>query len=159
MRAVTAESTTQIILKHEDFTAKSIPLGENADEILSSLDYFPGESPFVFTADLNQDGYKEIFIGSSNHRLCGTAGCPYLLLEGQSKTLIGDFFGTVALTKISVNGYPVIHSISKRDIETTNLHIYVFDGHKYKLVNHALLEAKGINEWSKHLQRTPDQTQ
>ena len=135
------------ILRYEDFESRNIPVESGIEEATAALDYMPGESPLTFRADLNGDGFEELFVAPLNYRLCGTAGCPYMLVEGASKTLIGEFFGTVAITSTKINGFPVIQAISKRDLESTNLQIYVYDGARYTIVGHALLESKGMDAW------------
>ncbi len=137
------------VVRYESFSHQDLSVDEGFWEAVSPLDYLPGELPYVFSMDLNADGLPELFVGSPNYRLCGTAGCPYILLDGKTKELIGDFFGTVAITSTTVNSYPVIHAISKRDIDTTLLQIYVFNGDEYTLVGHALLNSEGMDDWAK----------
>ena len=141
------ESGKSRLLRYEAFASVAIPVEYGTEEAIGALDYLPGESPLVLQIDLNGDGFEDIFLATPNFRLCGTAGCPYMLVEGKSKELIGEFFGMLALTAIKINGFPVIHAVSKRDMYSTNLHIYVYNGTKYAVVGHALLESKGIGEW------------
>lgn len=136
------------VIRYESFSHQDLSVDEAFWEAVSSLDYLPGELPYVFSIDLNTDGLPELLVGSPSYRLCGTAGCPYMLLEGKTKKLIGDFFGTVAITSTTVNSFPVIQTISKRDLDTTVLQIYVFDGEEYTPVSHALLNSEGMDDWS-----------
>lgn len=141
-------NSSKRVIRYESFSHKDLSVDAAFWEAVSPLDYLPEEAPYVFSIDLNTDGLPELFVGSPNYRLCGTAGCPYMLLDGKKKKVIGDFFGTVAITSTKVNSYPVIHTISKRDMDTTVLQIYVFDGEEYTLVGHALLNSEGMDDWS-----------
>ena len=144
------EASKQFI-RYELFSSHDLPINQAVSDAMAALDYWEEELPFVYHIDLNQDGNDEIFLGSPEYRLCGTAGCPYFLVDGDRRELIGEFFGTLVLTENYVNNYPVIQAISRLDIEFTNLHTYVYDAGIYKIVSHAILGSKGMDEWTKDL--------
>jgi hypothetical protein len=100
---------------------------------MTVLDYEVGELPYVFVKDLNHDGAGYYLLTTPNSRLCGTGGCPYILIDGKSMKQIGDFFGAVAIFENSINHYPVIQTVSKQAIDTTHLNSFVFDGESYRL--------------------------
>ena len=118
---------------------------------MAALEYIDGELPLVHVDDFNGDGVSDYLMGTPEWRLCGTAGCPYVLLDGESLEKVGDFFGTVAVLVVRVNGSPVIQTISKRNVDTTNLHTFVFDGESYRIVSYALLESAGVEAWHRGL--------
>ncbi len=139
------------LIRYEELKHQSLPLSGEIHAALSSLDYAENELPFIYINDLNGDGSSDYLLGSSKRSLCSTAGCPYLLLDGSSLKIIGDFFGTVAVLNRQIHQFPVIQTLSGRDITATNLHTFVFDGKTYRLVCYALLESQGIDEWYRGL--------
>lgn len=144
-------SATSKLIRYDDLKHKRLPQAGDVPAALSALDYEKTERPFAYVEDFNGDGVADFLLGTPNHRLCGTAGCPYLLIEGRSLKIIGDFFGTIAVLKRRTNGFPVIQTVAKRDLAATNLHTFVFDGRAYRLVSHSLLEARGLEEWHRNL--------
>ncbi|ULQ53337.1 hypothetical protein [Flavihumibacter fluvii] len=81
-----------------------------------------------FEYDLNDDGYKEIFVGLTGPYFCGSGGCTIYLLDHQSK-LINTF---------TVAGYPIVIDNNKTNgfkdlfIHSGNKdRIVKFDGKKY----------------------------
>ena len=139
-------------LRYDQFSYQDLEITQVISDVMASLDYWEDELPYVYLMDINQDGHDEIFLGSPEYRLCGSAGCPYFMVNGTTGELIGEFFGTLVLTENYVNDYPVIQAISRLDMEYTNLHTYVYDAETYKIVSHAILDSKGMDEWSKDIQ-------
>lgn len=143
------------LIRYEELKSERLRHSGDIATALSALDYEENELPFVYVEDFDGDGASDYLMGTPNARLCGTAGCPYLLIDGRSSKIIGDFFGTVAVLKNRINQFPVIQAVSKRDIEVTNLQTFVFDGREYRLVSHSLLETHGIAEWHRSLKGDP----
>lgn len=139
----------------EDLKPQRITLAGDAPKSLASLEYDGGQLPYVYADDLNKDGYKDYFLGSHQGKLCGTAGCPYTLLDGKSLRVLGEFFGNIAILDNKINAFPVIQILSKRDIIRTNLQTFVYDGQSYREVSYALLEESGVNQWRRHLLGLP----
>lgn len=80
-------------------------------------------------------------------RLCGDAGCPYVLLDPITLTRIGEFFGHLTILDKRVNGYRIFHSWSRYQGSTTRLDTYVFDRGAYRLVSHALIDFCSLEQW------------
>ncbi|MEO5358838.1 MAG: hypothetical protein H7843_00155 [Nitrospirota bacterium] len=100
----------------------------------------------AFVRDLNRDGVPDyLFVAHPN--ICGTGGCPYVLVDGKSRHAIGEFFGSIVLLDQKINGYPVIQATSKYDITSVTVTTHVFDGKDYKVVALFLLEERGIAKW------------
>lgn len=125
---------------------RNLPLEADA------LEYRDNELPHAYVKDLNGDGLHDYLI-AAHPNLCGTGGCPYLLLDGKSRRSIGEFFGTIALLDRKINGYPVIQSISKHDNAAITVSTYVFDGTAYRLIATSLLEERGIAAWKESLRQ------
>lgn len=143
------------LIHYEELKQQRLPLRGGMSAALAALDYEDGELPLVYIQDLNADGASDYLLGSPHGRLCGTAGCPYMLADGESFEIIGEFFRTIAVLAGRVATYPVIQTLSKRDITTTNLDTFVFDGRMYRLVSHALVESRGLEEWHGNLRADP----
>ncbi len=120
--------------------------------MLVALDY-PSDASEVsaYLVDANRDRASEYLIAPHEGILCGTGGCPYLLLDGKTQVEIGSFFGTVALLNTRINDYAVIQVISKRDMESSTLGTYVYDGERYQLISVLLLQDQGVAEWHRSL--------
>lgn len=104
----------------------------------------------AYVRDLNGDGIPDyLFIAHPN--ICGTGGCPYVLVDGKSRHTIGEFFGSIVLLDQKINGYPVIQTTSKYDITSVIVTTHVFDGKGYKLAALFLLEERGIDKWKETL--------
>ena len=111
------------------------------------LGYRDNQFPDSYVSDLNGDGLPDYLI-AAHPVLCGTGGCPYLLVDGKNRKAIGEFFGTIAILNLKINGYPVIQAVSKQDLAT-----YVFDGKVYRLVALSLLEEQGMAAWKESLRQ------
>jgi hypothetical protein len=152
--AVMAEELSQDemrFIRYDLFSHQELEVSQDISDAMAALDYWDEELPFAYLIDLNQDGNNEIFLGSPDYRLCGTAGCPYFLVDGANGNLIGEFFGTLVLTGKFVNNYPVIQLISRLDMENTNLHTFVYEAGSYKMATSAILDSTGMDEWMKKI--------
>lgn len=115
-----------------------------------ALEYRDNELPHAYVSDLNGDSVPDYLI-AAHPDLCGTGGCPSLLVDGKSRRAIGEFFGTIALLDQKINGFPVIQSVSKLDIAAITIVTHVFDGKVYRPAASSLLEERGIAHWKKSL--------
>lgn len=151
--AVTKTAAGALIAR-EAFSPRTLRPDGDVASVLQALDYAVDEVPRVYADDLDGDGASEYLI-VSHDRLCGTAGCPYALLDGHGMREIGNFFGHVALLDARINGFPVIQAMSKRDLSAVNLSTFVFDGGRYREVAYSLLNEPGVSEWHRRIVRKP----
>lgn len=130
-----------------------LPSKGDVDEALTRLDSYD-EGPLANSVDLNRDGKPELFLASPDGKLCGNAGCPYVLLDPESLKRIGEFFGhQLALLDERVNGYRIVQSYSRLRFDATNLDTYVYDVGQYRLVAHVVLDSCGLEQWSRRIRR------
>jgi hypothetical protein len=135
-----------------EWRSLSLPSVGDLDRALTELDY-QDESPFVYAIDLDGDRAPEYLVTTPNGRLCGTGGCPYILLAGKSMKRIGEFFGHLAILDERVNGYRIIQAFSRYRGVATNLDTYVFDGRAYRRSSHVILEPCGFEQWGRRIRR------
>jgi hypothetical protein len=127
------------------------PLGD-VDQALTELDY-QDELPVAFAIDLNDDRAPEYLVTTPNGRLCGTGGCPYILLAGKSMKPMGEFFGHLAILDARVNGYRILRTFSRYRGTATSFDTHVVDGRAYRLSSHAILEPCGFEQWDRRIRR------
>lgn len=130
-----------------------LPANGDVDDALSRLDT-SDERPLAYAVDLNSDGHAELFLTTEDDRLCGNAGCPYLLLDPKSFRRIGDFFGRLAILDERVNGYRIIQSYSRYRTDASSLDTYVFDRGAYRRVAHALVDFCGLEQWHRRMRNS-----
>lgn len=140
------------LLDESKFSITRIRGGPASAEALFSQEY-PANSTEVLAhgLDINGDGVEDHTVASYRNSLCGTGGCPYVLLDGRSGREIGSFFGSVAVLTAKVNGYAVIQVIGKRSIDSSSLTTHVYDRGSYHLVSYSILQAEGVREWRRTL--------
>ena len=131
-----------------------LPALGDVDDALSRLDNSDDE-PRVYAVDLNADGHDELLLTTENGRLCGNAGCPYLLLDPKSFRQIGEFFGHLTILDERVNAYRIIQSYSRYRTDTSSLDTYVFHGGAYRRVAHVLVDACGLEQWRRGMRGNP----
>lgn len=145
---VTNQSSDGEIVAYEALQAIPRSRVSVPDETIEALEYPPGsETILAYTFDANGDEEVDYIVASPGGILCGTGGCPYVLVDGGSGVALGEFFGTVAILNTTMNGYRAVQVLSKRDLESATLQTYVFNGKAYQLVSTALLQERGIAEW------------
>ena len=132
------------------WVSRALPSRGDLDAVLEELDY-GNELPVFHAADLNGDGRKELLLTTHGGKLCGSAGCPYVLLSSGNLRKIGTFFGHLAFLDERINGYRIIQSYSRLDSVYTHLDTYVFDGNRYRQVAHAILEPCGLEYWFRRM--------
>lgn len=130
---------------HHSFKSESVQMEGDIKDVLLQLEYPENTDPGVLNIDLNKDREPEIIIQSSQS-LCGTGGCIYILIEGDTKRKIGEFFGSVLLiTDKKVGGFPVIHSYSSLSANGGNYNVYVHDGTTYVQVSTIYLTGEAVD--------------
>lgn len=129
---------------------RNLPAKGDVDDALARLDY-NDEVPQVYSVDLNADGRAELLLTSPGGRLCGNAGCPYILLDPKTQKRIGEFFGHLAILDERVNGYRIIQSFSRYRVSVSSLETYVFDRGTYRLVSHAIVDTCGLEQWQRRM--------
>lgn len=133
-------------LESASMTPMKLPPSGDIPQLLGDFEYGENEVPKVFLADLNGDGTEDYLVESS-HRLCGTGGCLYALIEGKTKKRIGDFFGSpILVVDQKINGYPVIQSYGHLSAESGRFVTYVFDGTQYQSVSNVYVSGKSLEE-------------
>lgn len=150
--ATTEGAFAGTLLDASKFSTTRIPGGTAWADALVFLEY-PGDSTEVLAhkRDLNGDGVDDYVVASHGHILCGTGGCPFVVLDGRSGREIGSFFGYVAVLTAKANGHSVIQVISKRSTDSSGLSTYVYRAGNYQLVSHAILQADGVERWRRTL--------
>ena len=131
-------------------TYRELPSKGDVDDALARLDYLD-EGPLLYSIDLNADGRAELPLTSPGGRLCGNAGCPYILLDPKSLKRIGEFFGHLAILDERINGYRIIQSFSRYRVSDSSLDTYVFNRGAYRLVAHAIVGACGLEQWLRRM--------
>ncbi len=131
---------------------RELPAKGDLAREMEELDY-GDELPVLLGMDLNNDGKEELFITSPGGRLCGSAGCPYVLLDSGTMKRIGKFFGHLAVLDERVNKYRIIQSYSRLRVDATNLDTWVFDGKEFRLVSHAILDPCGFEQWTRRIRK------
>jgi hypothetical protein len=94
------------------------------------LDYDDTSRVFGLRVDLNRDGRPDYIIRSAES-LCGTGGCPYLLVDGATGHELGTLFGTVYVESAPRGRYPTLHSLASLGAFEATWTEYVYDGGKY----------------------------
>lgn len=130
--------------------SQKLPLRGDLNKALSDLDY-RDELPFALFIDLNDDGKQEILLTSPDGRLCGNAGCPYLLLDPITMERIGEFFGHPAILDERINGFRIIQIYSRYRVSASSLDTYVYDGKAYRLVSHTIVDYCGLEQWQRRM--------
>ena len=130
-----------------EWHARALPDRGDIGGALNDLDY-GDELPNWSEIDLDGDGAGELLIGPAAQRLCGSGGCPYILLAGRHARRIGTFFGELVALDRRINGYPVIQSYSRVISYATAIETWVFDGREYVLVARLYVESCGLQLWT-----------
>ena len=136
------------VLSYDEFEHRNISIAGEMREALSGLDYDEDELPFIYSTDLNGDQTVDYLVTAPEGRLCGSAGCPYIIFDGRRGKIIGDLFGTVVILNTRINEFPVLQLVSRRNSTSTNLHTYVHDGSTYRIVSAVLLDSTGMDVWT-----------
>ena len=140
-----------ISLDRSSMTQMELPQTGDIPFLLLDFEYPQNEKPRVVHMDFNGDGNEDYFI-ESWRSLCGTGGCLYALIDGNSKKRIGDFFGApIFVLDQKINGFPVIQSYSHMSRNSGNFNVYVFDGKKYQVVSSVYLIDESVKELFKSL--------
>jgi hypothetical protein len=144
---VQADSNKPAGIWLDDLSVAPLPLPASGDipDSLERLEYLDEAIPNSFQKDLNGDGLKDYLIISAGS-LCGTGGCPYILVDGKSLRRIGDFFGSPILVAAQkINGYPVIHAYSHASAGSGTFTTHVYDGRAYRAVSSVFLAGESVD--------------
>jgi hypothetical protein len=139
------------LLMHAGYRPAAVAL---AAEDRDYLGYAIDQLPRVQRIDIDDDGIPDSFVIGAD-TLCGTGGCPVLLLDGRSGHRLGEFFGAVAVLRQRAGARAVIQVISRRDIDHSNLETHVFDSGRYRRADHVVLDAAAVAEWRKGIEQRP----
>jgi hypothetical protein len=105
--------------------------------------------------DLNGDGTDDYIIQSAPG-LCGTGGCPYLIVDGAKRKGLGQVFGNpLYVHSERTRGYLVIETYSHQGAESGEDTIYSFDGNAYVPQSQRLLEGSAVDDLFTALSRIP----
>ena len=98
------------------------------------LDYGEAEPIKGLAADVNGDRRGD-YVLQSAERLCGNGGCVFVIVDGATRTIVGQFMGSpVHLLARRSHGYPDVAVHSRRGADTAVETIYRFDGRTYAAV-------------------------
>lgn len=143
-----AAPLTGRILRFEDFLPTPIPSGVAMADTLGYLEYPEGASEMRALSVAGADADSRLLIVAPHSELlCGTGGCPYVVLDAQANKNLGEFFGSLVVLDRLVDRHPVLQVLSRRDSEYTGLSTHVYADSNYVLVSHALLDGKAIDDW------------
>jgi len=132
-----------------------LPAGPAFASALGYLDYQPGEPVFGLLVDLNRDGTDDYVIRSS-HRICGHAGCSYVLLDGKRLERLGVIFGNpIVVRGQMINDYPVINAYGHASADNGTYGTFVFDGEEYVLVNRVYLSGDPLETLFDEIDEVP----
>jgi len=149
--AAAADGAAGRLLDHAAYRPGTTALSTGDRDFLG---YGASELPRAQLLDINGDGIPERFV-VAHDSLCGTGGCPVLLLEGRSGHRLGEFFGAVAVLQRRMAGHAVIQVVSRRDVDTTGIETQAFDGRRYRRTAHRLLDAAAMGRWRTALDGAP----
>ena len=94
-------------------------------------DGFDPAVPIGAVADLNGDGSNDYFLKGTSES-CGTGGCPYVIIDGKSATVIGNVWGNPLVVRTQgSNGFPDIDVYSRGSASSGSFTSYAFDGRQY----------------------------
>lgn len=128
-----------------------LPTAGDIPNLLKQLEYGDNAVPYAFLKDLNGDGAEDFLIVSASS-LCGTGGCPYVLVDGKTMRQLGEFFGSpILIADQKINNYPVIQSYSHLSAGSGNFTTYVYDGSNYQIVSQVYLAGESVEALFKSL--------
>jgi len=126
--------------------------------VLTQLEVEEGEAAKALAMDVNADGTADWLIESSD-ALCGTGGCPYILIDGRSGRRLGEFFGSpIVILEQRINGLPVVQAFAHLSVDSGTFTTSVFDGTSYQTVSSLLLKGDSVQGLFETLTRLPPAT-
>lgn len=130
--AAAAEKTTTGII-FASFPMVTLPGNDKLLRVLSDQDF--DEPHKGYKIDLNGDGIDD-FVLEAPDALCGTGGCPYLIIDGKSFRKIGELFGGhIIISYDKKNKYLVVKRLQYSGPETAKIESYIYKGKEYILQN------------------------
>jgi hypothetical protein len=119
---------------------RDLPAIGDVAAALADLEVPSSESPRVACVDVDNDGACDWLV-EAGESLCGTGGCPYVLLDGRSGRRLGDFFGSpIVVFDHRRNGLRVVEAFQHLGAESAALVTYEFDGTAYRTSARAELD-------------------
>ena len=126
--------------------------------VLAELEVGEGEAAKALLVDMNADGTADWLVESSP-TLCGTGGCPYVLVDGRSGRRLGEFFGSsIVILEQRINGLPVVQAFAHLSVDSGTFTTSVFDGTSYQTVSSLLLKGDSVQGLFETLTRLPPAT-
>lgn len=138
-------------LGRERWVQQALPSKGDVDDSLERLDA-NDEPPLVYAVELNGDRRPELLLTTADGRLCGKAGCPYVLLAPRTLKRIGEFFAQeLAMLDARINGYRIVQSNRRHQPGVWSLDTHVFERQAYRLVSHVLVDACALEQWRRRM--------
>ena len=123
--------------------------------VLAALDYEPTDTVKGAVVDLNRDGSPDYIIDSAP-RLCGTGGCPYLIVDGAKEGIIARLFGAALYIQAEEShGYPTITSYYHMGAESVTYTRWAFDGREFRQTSSRPLAGASLDSLFAVLRRIP----
>jgi hypothetical protein len=111
---------------------RDLPTTGDFAAALADLEVPSSESPRVEWVDVDNDGADDWLV-EAGESLCGSGGCPYVLLHGGSGRRLGDFFGSpIVVFDRRRNGLRVVEAFQHLGAGSAALVTYEFDGTAYR---------------------------
>lgn len=125
------------------------------DLVQDELELAPGEVVQGVIADLNADGRSDFLVRASDH-LCGNGGCPFRLVEGLHRRIIGRFHGLPLYVQARrVRGFPVIETWNRLNARGGTWTTWVFDGAEYRVASRRELAGPAADSLFRALESIP----
>jgi hypothetical protein len=142
--AVTTESTAPL----------SLPPALRGS-LAERLEYDDTAGILGVTADLNADGILDHLVRSSD-RLCGTGGCVFLLVDGRTGRLLGEFLGSpLVIAGDRARGFPDIAAYRHVSATSAQYAQYRFDGQRYRRTSSRLVTGRALDSLDTALRSVP----
>jgi len=94
-------------------------------------DGFDPAVPIGAVADLNGDRNSD-YLWKGTSESCGTGGCPYLIIDGKSATVLGNVWGNPLVVRArTTRGFHDIDVYSHGSASSGSFTSYAFNGSKY----------------------------
>ena len=107
-----------------------MPQNNDLDFFVEDQDYENGQ-PLVYAFDVNGDGVLDYLI-KSEHALCGTGGCTYLLIDGKTFVKKGEFAGNPPMIADSkVNKHFLFLTLKYDGPDHAKVGVYQYNGLEY----------------------------
>jgi hypothetical protein len=124
-------------------------------EILD-LEHAQSDSAMGIAVDLNQDGTADLLIRAGSNVCTTTGTCTFAIADGRTSRLVGTLTGNRFFIRARrLNGWPVIHTWSRKSARSGVLSVYAFDGAAYAPVAQIPIEGDGVTSLFRDLDKMP----